>query len=63
MNNSYRFISDFEPTDNELELLMKDVIIEVKKRSDKANKSFKELQKIQIKAALSRQKQIKNGSF
>ncbi|WP_395052252.1 hypothetical protein [Flavobacterium sp.] len=61
MNTSYRFISDVEPTENELELLMKDVIIDVKERAKKANLKFKKLQKLQINQAIERQIQIKNG--
>lgn len=63
MNTSYRFISDLEPTDKELELLMKEVINDVKMRAKKADLKFKELQKVQINSALQRQKLLKNGSL
>lgn len=33
MNSNYRFKSDSEPTDNELNLLMKDVLKDVKARA------------------------------
>ncbi len=63
MNTSYRFTSDLEPTEKELELLMNDVINEVIVRAKKADLKFKELQKLQINQALQRQKLPKNGSL
>lgn len=63
MNTSYRFTSDLEPTEKELELLMNDVIIDVITRAKKADLKFKELQKFQINQALKRQKLHKNGSL
>ena len=61
MNTTYRFTSDLEPTEKELELLMNDVINDVIIRAKKADLKFKELQKLQINQALQRQKLHKNG--
>lgn len=63
MNTSYRFTSDVEPTEKELELLMNDVINDVIVRAKKADLKFKELQKLLINQALQRQKLHKNGSL
>jgi hypothetical protein len=63
MNTSYRFTSDLEPTEKELELLMNDVISDVIIRAKKADLKFKELQKLQINQALQRQKLHKNGGL
>jgi hypothetical protein len=40
--DSYRFTSDDEPTDEQLGQLMKEVAIDVRKRSEIANKKFQE---------------------
>jgi hypothetical protein len=40
-----------EPTDKELAKLMKDVLVDVKKRAKLASKNFKELQKKEINAS------------
>ena len=40
--DSYRFMSDDEPTDIQLGLLMKEVAIDVRKRSEIANNKFQE---------------------
>lgn len=45
MNTSYRFTSDVEPTDKELELLMTEVIKEVKARAKSAELKVKTIQK------------------
>lgn len=63
MNYTYRFKFDLEPTDNELNLLMKAVLKEVKARAKIADIKFKELQKLQIKNAILRQKQLHNGNL
>ena len=54
MENTYKFISDKEPSDAELKSLMTDVLKDVKKRSIIANKKFQLLQKEQIKEAKER---------
>ena len=54
MKNTYKFISDKEPSDAQLKSLMTDVLKEVKKRSIIANKKFQLLQKEQIKQAKER---------
>ena len=37
---TYSFLSDEEPTDEQLHLLMQEVAIEAKKKAEKANKQF-----------------------
>lgn len=54
MTTDYNFLSDKEPSDEQLHLLMKAVLEDVKVRSDAAQKKFAELQKIQIKEAKER---------
>ena len=45
--NSYRFIYDEEPTDDQLHQIMKEVGIDVRKRAEIANKKFEdELQQL-----------------
>jgi hypothetical protein len=61
MNSNYRFKSDSEPTDNELNLLMKDVLKDVKARAKIADLKFKKLQKLQIEIAIQRKNQQLNG--
>lgn len=61
MNSNYRFKSDSEPTDNELNLLMKDVLKDVKSRAKTADLKFKKLQKLQIEIAIQRKNQQLNG--
>ena len=62
MNSTYRFISDTEPSDKELEMLMKDVISDVKKRAKKAELNFKKLQILQINEAIKRRNLSKDGN-
>ena len=62
MNSTYRFISDTEPSDKELAMLMKDVINDVKKRAKKAELNFKKLQILQINEAIKRQNLSKDGN-
>jgi hypothetical protein len=51
-----------EPTDKELAKLMKDVLVDVKKRAKLASKNFKELQKKEIIASKKRyENYILNG--
>ena len=38
--DSYRFMSDYEPTDEQLSQLMKEVAIDVRKRAEIANRKF-----------------------
>jgi hypothetical protein len=47
--NSYRFLSDEEPTDEQLEQLMKEVGEEARAQNEKANRKFKEYVQLQIK--------------
>jgi len=45
--DSYRFTSDEEPTDEQLNQIMKEVAIDVRKRADLANRKFQdELQQL-----------------
>jgi hypothetical protein len=48
MDKSYSFLSDAEPTDEQLEGLMQAVLQDVKERAAKADLKFKALQKQQI---------------
>ena len=45
MNIKYRFSSDAEPTDDQLEALMREVIADVIKRRKKADKAYWKLLK------------------
>ena len=45
MDKSYSFLSDEEPTDEQLEGLMQAVLVDVKERAAKADEKFKALQK------------------
>jgi hypothetical protein len=45
MDTSYRFTSDFEPTEKQLEDLMTEVIKDVKQRAITADLKVKEIQK------------------
>lgn len=48
MKTKYNFLSYKEPTDKELNNLMKEVLKDVKLRSEMASKKFKILQQTQI---------------
>lgn len=52
MDKSYSFISDLEPTEEQLEELMEAVLQDVKERAAKADEKFKALQEQQIKTTL-----------
>lgn len=54
----YKFISDSEPTEEQLEMLMQAVLEDVKKRAKDANSKFKALQLQQIKEALEKTKEL-----
>lgn len=54
MSSNYTFLSDKEPSDEQLNLLMKAVLNDVKIRSTNAQKKFEELQKKQIVEAKER---------
>lgn len=54
MQNNYSFLSDKEPTDNELHQLMQDVLVDVVKRSEIASKKFQDIQLNEIKEAKNR---------
>jgi hypothetical protein len=51
MKSSYNFISDKEPTDKQLQKLMQDVLVDVKKRSQIAKKKLEAIQLQEIKEA------------
>jgi len=40
MKINYRFISDAEPTEEQLHLLMHEVAVDVKKKADKSDEQF-----------------------
>ena len=51
MRINYKFTSEDEPTDEQLQLLMHEVSIEVKRKADEANERFNvELQELVEKA-------------
>lgn len=51
MKSSYNFLSDKEPTDKQLQKLMQDVLVDVKKRSRIAKKNLEAIQLQEIKEA------------
>jgi hypothetical protein len=60
MDKSYSFLSDEEPTDEQLEELMEAVLVDVKERAAKADEKFKVLQK-QIIENAKKEWQLKYG--
>lgn len=52
MLTPYSFMSDEEPTDEELQELMAAALVDVKARAEAANAKFKALQKQQIEDAI-----------
>ncbi len=60
MQIDYRFLSDFEPTDEQLHLLMKEVAIDVKKKALASNKLFVELLQQMVNSAKENQLIIKS---
>lgn len=56
MDTSYRFTSDVEPTEKQLDNLMKEVLIEVNESKKIAELNLKKLQKIQFLALAKRAK-------
>ena len=54
MPNKYSFLSELEPTDEQLNDLMKAVLVDVKIRAKLADERFKTIQKTQIKEAKER---------
>ena len=61
MDKSYRFISEIEPTDEQLEGLMLAVLRDVKERATMAEEKFKNFQIQQIKTAFE-EWHLKNGN-
>jgi hypothetical protein len=51
MKSSYNFLSNKEPTDKQLQKLMQDVLVDVKKRSQIAKKALETIQLQEIKEA------------
>jgi hypothetical protein len=51
MKTSYNFLSNTEPTDKQLQKLMHDVLVDVKKRSQIAKKKLETIQLQEIKEA------------
>lgn len=51
MKSRYNFLSDKEPTDKQLQKLMQDVLVDVKKRSQIAKKKLETIQIQEIKEA------------
>jgi hypothetical protein len=55
MEINYKFNSDIEPTDEQLQFLMSEVTIEVKKKAQKSNELFfEQLQKLAYKSLQNR---------
>ena len=54
MPNKYSFLSELEPTDEQLNELMKAVLVDVKIRAKLADERFKTIQKTQIQEAKER---------
>jgi hypothetical protein len=52
MDKSYSFMSDAEPTKEQLEELMLAVLADVKERAAKAEAKFKAMQALELKLAL-----------
>lgn len=60
MEINYTFNSDIEPTDEQLQLLMSEVTIEVKKKAQKLNELFfEQLQKLAYKSLQNRVNKIR----
>lgn len=53
--NDYRFLSDDEPTDEQLEMLMKEVGEDVRKRKLAADKKFREHLQLEVELAHKRE--------
>jgi hypothetical protein len=51
MKSRYNFLSNKEPTDKQLQKLMQDVLVDVKKRSQIAKKALETIQLREIKEA------------
>lgn len=51
MESNYNFLSDKEPSDEQLQKLMQDVLVDVKKRSQIAKKKLETIQLQEIKEA------------
>lgn len=51
MEGKYNFLSGKEPTDKQLQKLMQDVLVDVKKRSQLAKKKLETIQLQEIKEA------------
>jgi hypothetical protein len=58
MKSTYTFLSEKEPTDKQLENLMKAVLVDVKKRSELGRKKLAAIQVKEIKEAKLRFKNI-----
>lgn len=62
MESDYRFLSDNEPSDDQLQLLMKEVAIDVKLKADESNKKFMELLKQMVKSAMENKQILKSNN-
>ena len=58
MKSTYSFLSEKEPTDQELQKLMRDVLVDVKKRSEIGKKKLEATQKKEISEAKLRFKNL-----
>jgi hypothetical protein len=61
MQSDYRFLSDLEPTDEQLQLLMKEVAVEVRKKAQESNKKFLDLLQQMVNSAIENKPILKSG--
>lgn len=64
MNTSYNFLSDEEPTEEQLAWLMQQVLVEVKARAAKAEEKYRALQQAHLQQIQQKwkQKHVKNDT-
>lgn len=60
MDMTYNFRQDYEPTEAQLERLMREVAQEARKKKEKADKNFQRLIQEEIKLAAERAKKFIN---
>lgn len=62
MQSDYRFLSDKEPSDDQLQFLMKEVAIDVKMKANESNKKFMELLQLMVKFAMENKQILKSNN-
>lgn len=58
MDLTYNFLQDTEPTDEQLEQLMREVAIDARKRREKADRAFQKLLRQEVSKAAKRAKTL-----